>query len=83
MVNSKGKLHSLGKLREEGPPKRVRIVWTAGGVEPGDKGMIVTIIPLPAAPNPGVGPLTNRRAVSICTNLTRGGAKNPYLLEYR
>ena len=73
--------------------------WTAGWVEPGDEGMMVTIlglwpcgpntrmvtiIPLPAAPNPGVGPLTNRRAVSICTNLTRGGgAKNPYLGEYR
>ena len=34
MVNSKG------KLREDGPPKRVRIVWTAGWVEPGDKGIL-------------------------------------------
>ena len=38
MVNSKG------KLQGEGPPKRVRIVWTAGWVEPGDKWMMVTIL---------------------------------------
>ena len=29
-----------GKLRGEGPPKRVRIVWTADWVEPGDKWMM-------------------------------------------
>ena len=38
MVNSKG------KLRGEGPPKQVRIVWTAGWVEPVDKWMMVTIL---------------------------------------
>ena len=40
MVNSKG------KLRGEGSPKRVRIVWTAGWVVPGDNGMVVTILTL-------------------------------------
>ena len=40
----------LGKLRGEGPPKRVRIVWTAGWVEPGDNLMMVTILHLSAAP---------------------------------
>ena len=66
-------LNFQGKLRGEGPPKRVWIVWTAGWVEPGDKWMMVTIlgwwpcghhprmitiIHLSAAPNPLVG---NRR----------------------
>ena len=37
-------LNFQGKLRGEGPPKRVRIVWTAGWVEPGDKWMMVTIL---------------------------------------
>ena len=36
-------------------PSLVRIVWTAGWVEPGDKWMMVTIIHLSAAPNPLVG----------------------------
>ena len=49
MVNSKG------KLQGKGPPKRVRIVWTAGWVEPGDKWMMVTIH-LSAALNPLMGP---------------------------
>ena len=47
---------SKGKLEGEGSTKRVRIVWTAGWVEPGDKWMMVTIINLSAAPNPLVGP---------------------------
>ena len=34
---------SKGKLRGEGSPKRVRIVWTAGWVKPDDKWMMVTI----------------------------------------
>ena len=33
----------LAKLNS-GPRKRVRIVWTAGWVEPGDKGMMVIIL---------------------------------------
>ena len=33
---------SKGKLRGEGPPNQVRIVWTAGWSEPGDKWMMVT-----------------------------------------
>ena len=49
-------VNSQGKLRGEGPPKRMRIVWTDGWVEPGDKWMMETIIHLSAAPNPVVGP---------------------------
>ena len=52
-------VNSQGKLQEKGPPKGVRIMWTAGCLEPGDKGMMVAIIPLSAAPNPGVGTRTN------------------------
>ena len=55
MVNSKG------KLRGEGPPKRVRIVWTAGCVEPGVKWMMATIIPLsPGSTQPAVHMIRTR-----------------------
>ena len=37
-------VNSWGKLRGEGPRKRVLIVWTAGWVEPGAKWMMVTIL---------------------------------------
>ena len=61
-------VNSQGKLRGEGPPKRMRIVWTDGWVEPGDKWM-VTIIPLSSAPNPWVGPLTVQWHLSFFTHL--------------
>ena len=38
-------------------------------MEPGDKGMMVTIIPLSAAPNPWVGPLTVQWHLSFFTQL--------------
>ena len=37
-------LSTQGKLRGEGPPKRMRIVWTDGWVEPGDKWMMETTL---------------------------------------
>ena len=37
-------VNSYGKLRGEGPPKRMWIVWTDGWVEPGDMWMMVTIL---------------------------------------
>ena len=49
MVNSYGKLRG----KAQGPPKGMRIVWTAGWVEPGS---LMVTIPLSAAPNPFVGP---------------------------
>ena len=39
-------VNSQGKLQGAGPPKRVRIVWTTGWVEPGDNGMMVIILGL-------------------------------------
>ena len=59
---------SKGKLQEEGPPKELQTVWTAGCVEPGDKWM-VTIIPLTSAPNPLEGPLTVQWHLSFFTHL--------------
>ena len=38
MVNSKG------KIRGDISPNQVRIVWTAGSVEPDDKWMMVTML---------------------------------------
>ena len=35
---------SLGKLRGEGPPNRVRIVWIAGWAAPDQKWMMLTIL---------------------------------------
>ena len=35
---------SYGKLRGEGPPKRLQIVWTADWVVPVDKWIMVTIL---------------------------------------
>ena len=37
-------VNSQGQLRGEGPPKRMRIVWTDGWVEPGDKWMMETTL---------------------------------------
>ena len=36
--------NDMGKLQGECPAKRVRIVWTAGWVEPGDKWMMMPIL---------------------------------------
>ena len=35
---------SQGELQGEGPPKRMRSVWTEGWVEPGNKWMMETIL---------------------------------------
>ena len=66
-------VNSYGKLRGEGTPNRMWIVWTDGWVEPVDMWMMVTllgwwpcghhprtvtIIHISAAPNPRVGPPT-------------------------
>ena len=55
MVNSKG------KLQGDTLPNRVRIVWTAGSVEPDDKWMMVTIIHLsPGSTQPAVYTIRTR-----------------------
>ena len=67
-----------------GLPNKVRIMWTAGLMEPGDKWMIVTIIHLTEAPNPVVGPPTLCQPI-IAPDYTfvslfhfdRGGVRNP------
>ena len=54
-------VNSWGKIR--GPPKRLRILWTAGWVEPGDKWMMLTI--LVAAITQGWSPLLTYQCNAI------------------
>ena len=76
-----------GKLRGEGPPKRVRIVWTAGWVEPGDKGTMVTILGLwPCGHNPRmvtIIPLSpGSTQPAVHTIRTRLGGPSPRSFEH-
>ena len=54
-------VNSWGKIR--GPPKRLRILWTAGWVEPGHKWMMLTI--LVAAITQGWSPLLTYQCNAI------------------
>ena len=51
----------------------MRIVWTAGSVEPDDKWMMVTIIHLSVAPNLWVGPQTDAPKAVFDTFIFEGG----------